>query len=110
MSLALVHSATRSAVRKGYRLSHTQATPLPLAYDSAPDRNRPALARLDGGVQLVVKDLSIDAHQPAWGPNDRDPMLATDLHHNITTSPHVVMYTKTGPLTSAVTSLGYGES
>ena len=66
--------------------------------------------RLDRGVQLVMKDLSVDAHQPVRSPNDRDPMLATDLRHHITASPHIVMYTITGRLTSAVTSLGYGES
>ena len=38
-----VHTGRRGSVRKGNRLSHAQPTPFPLAYDSAPYRNRSAV-------------------------------------------------------------------
>ena len=60
MSLAIVHCATRGAVRNGSRLSHIQLAPFPLASDPAPYRNRPHEERIDGRFVLerIVPELS----------------------------------------------------
>ena len=65
MSLALVHSATRGAVRKGSRLSHTQPAPFPLAYDPALTEKTPT--GLPGhGLQITRAVLSIVHRHFLW--------------------------------------------
>ena len=60
-----VHTGRRDPVRKGNRLSHTQAASFPLAYDPAPYRNRPVSANTQVAWPRVAKSGQIRRQEGA---------------------------------------------